>query len=165
MDPATLPLRDIKLPEPVSWWPPAPGWWLLLALLAGALLWLCVRSLRAYRRDRARRYALRTLKRLEARYDADGNAVALGLALSELVRRTMLAYAPRAGVAGLTGDAWLAWLDEGLANPQFRSGAGRALIELPYRNPAADNDDIDIDTLLYAVRMRLATPITAGGAS
>ena len=33
-----LPLRDIHLPEAVSWWPPAYGWWLLVVLL-GACAW------------------------------------------------------------------------------------------------------------------------------
>ncbi len=28
--PTTLELRDIHLPEAISWWPPAPGWWFLL---------------------------------------------------------------------------------------------------------------------------------------
>ena len=23
-------LRDIQLPEPISWWPLAPGWWVLI---------------------------------------------------------------------------------------------------------------------------------------
>ena len=33
----TLPLRDLHLPEPVGWWPPAPGWWILLLLVTTLL--------------------------------------------------------------------------------------------------------------------------------
>jgi len=56
MSPAELPLRDIHLPEPVGWWPPAPGWWALLALaLAGAAAW---GWLAWRRRTRVRRAAL-----------------------------------------------------------------------------------------------------------
>ena len=33
MDPKQIPLRDLHLPEVVGWWPLAPGWWVLLAML------------------------------------------------------------------------------------------------------------------------------------
>ena len=44
MNPAAsnLQLRDIHLPDAVSWWPPAPGWWLLLGGLLLALLFIRV---------------------------------------------------------------------------------------------------------------------------
>lgn len=41
-------LRDIHLPEPISWWPLAPGWWLLAALILG-VLFFSIRWLIKYR--------------------------------------------------------------------------------------------------------------------
>ena len=37
MDPEQIPLRDLHLPEAIGWWPLAPGWWVVIALVAGAL--------------------------------------------------------------------------------------------------------------------------------
>ena len=31
MDPQQIPLRDLHLPDAISWWPLAPGWWLAIA--------------------------------------------------------------------------------------------------------------------------------------
>jgi hypothetical protein len=70
----------------------------------------------------------------------------------------MLAYAPRHEVAGLTGEAWLEWLDQGLPVPYFHTEGGKSLLRLPYRDPAGDFSDVDINALLAAARMRLSTP-------
>ena len=157
MDPSQLPLRDLHLPDPVGWWPLAPGWWLLLAMLAAALVWLAVVARSRHRQGAARRHALRKLRELERRYAEDGDAVQLAIDVSALLRRAILAYSPRADVAGLTGPAWMERLDSGLAAPLFADGAGRALLDLPYRRPGADHS-ADVTALLSAVRRRLATP-------
>ena len=157
MDPTQLALRDLHLPEPVSWWPPAIGWWILLLLALVGLTLLLVRAWRKYQANAPRRYALRELQALEAEYLAQRDPVRLGKQVSQLLRRAMLAYAPRADVAGLTGDSWLAWLDEGLPVPYFHTDGGKSLLQLPYRNPDDDFGDVDIGALLAAARMRLST--------
>ncbi len=108
MDPDQIPLRDLHLPEAIGWWPLAPGWWLLMGLAAVGLGLLLRHYLRRRARGAARRHALQQLKDLTAEYEQHRDAVRFSAALSELLRRTMLAYAPREDVAGLTGDAWLA---------------------------------------------------------
>ena len=162
MDPQALPLRGLHLPEPVGWWPLAPGWWLLIAVLVVASALLIRTWLQRRARSAARRRALRQLEESRSAYAYHGNPVTLGAEVSELLRRTMLAYAPRAEVAGLTGDAWLAWLDRDLDEPRFRDGPGRKLLELPYRNPETVAEDVDIDGMLAAVRQRLQTPVGRG---
>ena len=162
MDPQEIPLRGLHLPEAVGWWPLAPGWWLLIALLVAATVFLLRAWLRRRAHAAARRKALRQLEESLSAYAYHGNPVELGAEVSELLRRAMLAYAPRAEVAGLTGDEWLAWLDRDLDEPRFREGAGRSLLELPYRNPETVAADVDIDGMLAAVRERLRTPVGRG---
>jgi hypothetical protein len=153
-----LPLRDLHLPDPVGWWPLAPGWWVIIALAALGLAWLAWRWYCAWQAEAPRRHALRELARIEAAYLEHRNPVELGKALSELLRRGMLAYAPRAEVAGLSGEAWLAWLDEGLSVPWFHTEGGKNLLSLPYRRPDDDLSDVDVGALISAVRVRLSTP-------
>ena len=159
MDPEQIPLRDLHLPEMIGWWPLAPGWWFVIALAVIGLGFLFRRTLRTRARGTARRYALQQLKELTAGFEQHHDTVHFSSQLSELLRRTMLAYSPRQQVAGLTGDEWLAWLDRDLETPLFQTRTGRKLLELPYRRPGDDLSALDVVDVVAAVRQRLATPI------
>lgn len=134
MNPEQLPLRDIHLPPPVSWWPPAPGWWLLAALLL-VLLVLAVRAWRRWRRRPApRRAALAELARLRAEEGLRADPQALVGSLSALLRRTAMSYLGRDAAASLQGEAWAQTLtDLGGGRIDFGSGDGATLAAGAYR--------------------------------
>ena len=159
MDPSQLPLRDLHLPDPIGWWPLAPGWWVIIVLALFGLGWLIRKAWRQHRFNAPRRFAMRELERAEAAFLQHGNAVTLGRQVSELLRRAMLAYAPRHEVGGLTGESWLRWLDRDLPVPYFHTEGGKSLLQLPYRDPQSEVNDVDVNAMLSAVRMRLATPV------
>jgi hypothetical protein len=132
-------LRDIHLPGDPSWWPPAPGWWVLATLLA-ALAFACARWLpRAWRRRGARRDALRELEALRRHRVAP----ALVAELSVLLRRVAMSRDLRREVAGLSGESWLAYLDreapETAPPDAFRHGPGRCLASAPYGGPSPED--------------------------
>ncbi len=108
MNPQTpdLPLRDIHLPTAVSWWPPAPGWWIVLGLCLLALLllvWLIKRSQKIIFQDEARK---EFEQRLQG-YKQHADRPQLLRDINALLRRTVLSYYPRKNVAGLTGKVWI----------------------------------------------------------
>jgi hypothetical protein len=102
-------LKDIHLPQPPGWWPPAIGWWilgvLLLALVIGSgyLLW------RKHKRNRWLRLAWKELERLHGLTQA--SPVFFGQVNSLLKRASRLRY-PDSNTDSLTGDAWLSFLQE-----------------------------------------------------
>lgn len=130
MDASSLPLRDIHLPEPVSWWPLAPGWWLVLGLvviLGLVLLW--VRHLRRY--QSIAKLARRQLQLL--RSDSALSKSDKIRALSILMRRISISAFPRMESASLTGAEWLRFLDSRLTEKAFSEGPGRTLLDGPYK--------------------------------
>lgn len=161
MDPEQIPLRDLHLPEMIGWWPPAPAWWFLIVLAFTGLAFLLYRSFEKWRRHASRRVALKELARIQHEYEDGVDEISLAIELSELLRRTMLAYAPRNEVASLTGRSWLQWLDQGLDEKPFSEGSGHNLESLPYRCPDGIEDDVDVQGLINAVKARLQTPLPA----
>lgn len=127
-------LRDWHLPEPVAWWPPAPGWWLAAALILGlgvsALLWWRIRR----RRTAPARAALAELSALRSRFAQGMDGRRFAGQVSALLRRLALVRYPRGQVAGLAGPQWLAFLDRTGGGGGFTQGPGRVLCELPYRS-------------------------------
>ena len=139
MPPVSLPLKDIHLPQAVSAWPPALGWWILLLLMgllavAGVLLYL----------HRKRRTALRTAKKhLRALRNDLGKSNQQKIAeLSILIRRVVISLSPDSRAAGLTAHDWLAYLDGSLKDKPFSNGIGSILAFYPYQKQAITDDEL-----------------------
>ncbi|MES9898115.1 MAG: DUF4381 domain-containing protein [Sedimenticola sp.] len=133
-------LRPLHLPDPISWWPPAPGWW-LVALLVILLIFLIAYW---WRRNIVRRAALRELRQLQ-RGVRDPQQRLSSLAL--LLRRYAIASHPDKGVAGLAGEAWLEFLDNHGGGGEFKRGAGRCLLDAPFKSDG-NIDDTGLQTLV-----------------
>jgi hypothetical protein len=104
-------LRDIHLPDPVDWWPPAPGWWLLL-LLAVIAIGLILRQLILRHRARAyRRAAALELEHIIQTWQRHQNDLLCLQQINKLLKRVALQAFPRTDVASLYGDDWARFLD------------------------------------------------------
>ena len=140
-----LPLRDIHLPDNVSWWPIAAGWWLLLAIiiLSIAIIWfLHIKK----ERGRLRKQALAELEKVETRFNQHQDTQQLASELSILLRRVSISRYPRTDVAGLTGQAWLNFLNA--QTKSFDTDSANAILNGPFQR----QPDINSSALINACR-------------
>ncbi len=131
----------------MSWWPLAPGWYVIAGValvLLGVSVWAAVDR---WRRNRYRRAALRELG-LIAHHAQVSTAV---IEIAELLKRTALAAFPRERVASLTGAAWLGFLDATGGTGAFTSGDGRLLGDAIYQR-AEPGTAPDVPKLVAVVR-------------
>jgi hypothetical protein len=140
-------LRDIHLPAPIGWWPPAPGWWLLGVFILCAGSALIYFLLRRYKQRRYRRLALQNAKQIYAQWKQQRDPLAFIQALNRLLKQTALVAFPHRPIAALSGAAWLGFLDSNLPQPQFDQPATRVLADV-YRNHV---DTLQPEALLSAV--------------
>ncbi len=157
-----LQLRDIHLPDPVSWWPLAPGWWLVLALIIVVSVLVAV-FVRRYRQRHYRRLGLMHLTAIERDEAIQQDHRQLIQQLSKLLRHmSVLHY--REPCAGLEGQAWLIFLDQPFrkqaepSNQPFSAGVGQCLGTGPYQKDIGDIDTIALFALCRLWIKKLPLP-------
>ncbi len=123
-----LPLRDIHLPETISWFPPAIGWWIILFLIPISTYFL-IALIQRLRQKTAIKEARKLLKQLQQNDSL--NELEKVRELSILLRRVAVSKNPESG--SLTGRAWLDYLDRSLKNAPFKNGIGQCLAHTPYQ--------------------------------
>ena len=143
-DPGSLEnLHDLVMPVPVPWWPPAPGWFIVSAVLVMVLGWWLIRAIQQWQSNSYRREALVLLGKI------DGS----GAELPILIKRVALSAYPRERVASLTGEEWLAFLDQTGHTDAFTTGAGRWLARVAYEPQlTASLSPTELNGLRTAVR-------------
>ena len=122
-------LRGNHLPEAIGLWPPAPGWWILaalvLVLLIAAGFWL----IRRWRKNRYRKQGLQRADALLQDYQQHKNARQFTHDCNRLLKQLALHAYPDEDIARLHGKAWQQFLADTGKNPGFTQRNGQALGE------------------------------------
>lgn len=130
-------LRDIHLPEPGGFWPPAPGWWVLLVLMIGLIVWAALAVHRKRRRNRWLKTALAELTELAAAENHDSGWFN---DLNRLLKRAARVRFPQQRPESLSGEDWVRFLTETSSKRATGDQAMfRSLVEGSWR-PNPDRD-------------------------
>ena len=141
-------LHDIVLAQPVSWWPLAPGWYVLAFVIAALVLVFVWRTRRRWLARRYRRQALLELRAIA--HDSLEPATAAA-SMMTLLKRTALTAYPRQQVAGLSGADWWSFLDQCTGGEKFRKQLGPATSALVYSDsPSTDATATTVQQLSMA---------------
>lgn len=143
-----LPLKDIHLSDAILWWPPAPGWWLLGAVIIGLIL-LLPKLLRWLRYKPVRSLSLTELYLIRQNHQQQANQKQTLQAITTLLRRTVISHSGRIGHAGVVGDHWLKQLNQMSNKDCFTQAQGELLKHGRYQpilkgqSEAQTKDEID----------------------
>lgn len=127
-------LKELAYPEPVALVPQTMGWVVLALVLVGILFWWLWRLRQRWLADAWRRRALERLNKLEKQPGLMGE-------LPLILRWSALQSRPRVEVAGLSGQAWIDWLNRTAGRDLFHPEDARALDRLAYQS-ADDTHDV-----------------------
>ncbi|MGI9274728.1 MAG: DUF4381 domain-containing protein [Endozoicomonas sp.] len=141
-------LRPNHLPDPIGFWPPAPGWWVSGTLALLALFFLVYFLVKWHRRRRYRRQAGVMAERIMADFEEHEDPARFANDCNRLLKQTALQAFPRQQVARLHGQQWLAFLAEKSGNRDFIEGPGQALGE----NRFSGSPSVEVEVLYSMTR-------------
>ena len=108
-------LRDIHVPETVSPWPFALGWWIIM-LVVVSIVCLLKHTLKYYDNFLIKRQFIKEINATEKAFKQDRRSNYALQKIAKILKKAALHYYPRQMVAGLHGDEWLKFLQATSSN-------------------------------------------------
>ncbi len=133
-------LKDIHLPAPVSAFPLAPGWYIVLAIMLLVLVLLILWQLRRASKQYKLKQVLILLAQIEAKTQASEPEAReevlpeISILLKRVAREKFSELHPQ----NLFAEKWLQFLDHSGKTTEFTSGAGRVLLDV-YKRQSLEN--------------------------
>jgi hypothetical protein len=133
-------MKDVHLPEPISWWPLAVGWWLVAALIIGSIAAIIYVLWRRYRQNRYRKLAISELLINYQQWLSERDDQAYLSLANDLLKRVVRIFNP--SLVAQFSDAWVDKLDD-YNRTEFSTEARYALAHQCYQAHV----EADIDSL------------------
>ncbi|MDA3806785.1 MAG: DUF4381 domain-containing protein [Thiomicrorhabdus sp.] len=130
-------LQDIQLPEPITWWPLAFSWWVLILSLTSMLIGVVWYFREQRKRNAYRREAQEALRLIMHPKESNIPINEQVLAINSLLKQVALTTYGRLKVAKLSDQAWLDFLKQ---NASFidQPIVLKELFKLAYQAPTTD---------------------------
>lgn len=161
-------LRDIQLPEPVSWWPLAPGWWFVIASCLAILIGVVLMVVRHQKRNRYRRLAMNELEESLQRWhnNTSDSAYSNGDYIekaNDVLRRTVKHVSHDSSLTSQSGQQWADTLQSFSKKHTLSENSRFALTEACYHaEPDVDIDELH-QQLCQWLQSHKATQVIANG--
>ena len=129
-------LKDLQLPEAVSVFPLAPGWYGVIFIIILIMLALSYWQISRLAHQRKVASIVELLTLIEQQNSSSGTQLLAEVAI--LLKRVAREKFPEQQPQNLFGEPWLQFLDSSGKTTQFTQGAGRILLEV-YQNKPLEN--------------------------
>lgn len=138
-------LRDIHMPEAISWWPLAFGWWILIALFLAVLAIAIWQLLRYQQGNRYRKLALAELNNLYSNWQSSADTATYLQTANQILKRAVFQANVNSDTSSLSGHQWAEHLNS-YTNQSLAEDSCKALAESIYmKEPDTNVEKLHLD--------------------
>ena len=142
-------LRDVHLPEAVSWWPLAWGWWVLIALALCLLITTSYLLFKHKKKNRYRTLANTSLIQSYQNWQSTQDKQAYLHAANDILKRCVLVNDNTSQAATLSGKNWITQLNHWAKIPLSKNAEQALAVECYQAEPQSDINALHKELLTW----------------
>ncbi len=126
-------------PDPVSFWPPQPGWYVVMAIILVLLVWIVIKQVQKYKRNAYRRMGLAQLEQLKQQPCSTDNLQQF----NNLLKAASIQAYSREKVASLSGNVWYEFLSNSCKKNPFDPEQSKLMADGSYDHSLIEATDAE----------------------